>query len=235
MFGAETVSSAAPKRLTAIAAAVVVAVVTAACTRHDVVGYVPPSTATLLTVSNVQGLEAATGETIVFDRVEAEIKGVEWSVIATVSADFSSGKATLALPSAIASDRLCKAARDGYNDYTGFWPAANVSERSAGVAGLGDIVAIRDGKRVGRLYLSDWDGVPANKYGACFVYFCYQDRPYTLSGYNLAAPGSSTRFFYDASFTRGWNPYYHVYNGQHTKVTTDKPGDKPLVWRFERW
>ena len=171
-----------------------------------------------------------------FDRVQIEIQGFEWNVIATVSADYIDGTATLLLPSVIAPEQLCKVARDDPRDYTGFWPATEVSDRTARVATFGDIVAYKGDNRVGRIYLTTWDGDPAKKGSAYYAYFCYQDRHYTLSGRSMSSSeGTSGYFLYRASFSEGWNRYYKHYNSFLTDVSTYPPYDAEFVWRFEKW
>lgn len=174
-----------------------------------------------------------------FDNVRAEISGIDWEVIATIDAQVTDKSVTLTLPEALPADRLCKVARDDYRDYEGFWPATEVSDRKARVAGLGDIIAYRGDSPVGRLYLTDWNGVIADKNGACFVDFHYADRPFILSGRNLTSPRESPSFTYEALMNEGWNIYTDRYdpNGRTTITTTEIPEDVfvNLRWRFEPW
>jgi hypothetical protein len=202
--------------------AVLPAVFSASCTRHKVVDYEPPPVG--LTISNIGWGEGA--EPVEFDRVSAEIKGFEWSVITTVTADYKDGKVVLPLPTAIEPESLCKVARDNAGDYTGFWPARDVSDRDAKVAALGDIIAWNGDRQVGRLYMSG--EFESKRY---YVYFGYSDRPYTLSGGSI-----SGSFSYRASFVRGWQPYYNVNSGGSSiSVTTTLPAGISLGWKFEPW
>lgn len=167
-----------------------------------------------------------------FDNVRAEISGVDWETIATVGTQVTDNSVTLILPEDIPADRLCKVARDSRNDYTGFWPATGVSDRSALVAGLRDIIAYRDDERVGRLYPTDWDGTAETSVGSYSVYFHYSDRPFALSGIDLG--GES--FVYNASFSSGWNIYANINRGASpSDCTTTFPENLPLRWRFEPW
>ena len=171
-----------------------------------------------------------------FDNVRAEISGVDWEVIATLSAQTTDDNTILTLPDELPQEKLGKVGRDGWDDYTGFWPAEEVSDREAKVAGLGDIIAYKGDTEVGRLYLTSWDGTdPAAKTGAYSAYFHYADRPFTLSGKNLTRPGISASINYDASFAAGWNIYVNVYDAGRdiTRTTTDIPDDITLHWVFE--
>ncbi len=171
-----------------------------------------------------------------FDNVRAEISGTDWEIIATLNAQTTDDDTILTLPDELPQDKLCKVARDRWNDYTGFWPAEDVSDRETKVAGLGNIVAYKGDIEVGRLYLTSWDGKdPAAKAGAYSVYFHYADRPFTLSGRNLTRPGVNTSIDYDASFEAGWNVYVNVYDAVRgiTRTMTDIPDNITLNWVFE--
>lgn len=166
-----------------------------------------------------------------FDRVRAEILGLDWQVVGHVEAAVSSGtggaRVVLTLPTELSEADLCKAARDDYKDYEGWWPAEEVSDRSAKVAGLGDILAYAGNVCVGRLYISDGD--------RSFIYFHYADRPISLTGSNLHSPKESSTIAYHASFVSGWNAYANVSNQNTTGMitTTDLPAASSLAWRFE--
>ena len=203
----------------------ILAIAGSGCTREETIPYDPPQR---------QSPWPA------FDNIRADIKGLDWQIIATVRFDYTAGGSidiTGNLPAEIPDDLLCKVARDSYDDYTGFWPASQCSDRTAKVAGLGDIIAYKGDERVGRLYITSWDGrEPLAKGNACFAYFHYADRPFTLSGNSLAAPdGGSPSYTYDASFKAGWNIYYNRYTGGRTRTTTTRPDDTPLYWQFEAW
>lgn len=225
-------------RLHTVAAAGLLAVLAAfSCTRSETVPLPGPQPARL-TISGIEGLPSP----VPFDRVKVEISGAGWETIATLEADYVDGQAVLALPAPIPVETLCKVARDTYNDYEGFWPAAQVSDRDAKVAGLRDIVAFNGDERVGRLYLTGWDGDPATKRGAWMAGFHYSDRDFTLSGVNLTAPGGKSSYIYEASFRSGWNPYFNIYDrpgdpkySEITLTTTDIPDGVELRWRFEKW
>jgi hypothetical protein len=170
-----------------------------------------------------------------FDNIRADVKGLDSGVIAVAGGGHVGDEMVIELPGGFASGELCKVARDSYNDYEGWWPASEVSDRSARVAGLGDIVAYSGDTPVGRLSLTDWDGTgdSTDKY---FIYFHYSDRPFTLSGQNLTRPGQSPSFTYDASFDAGWGVYANVsLGGSRNLCTTAIPDGLPLRWRFERW
>lgn len=219
----------------------VVSVVSAAtsCTRQEEVPYTPADNLITVSVAGFSG-KLAVPRNKGFDNLRADISGYDWQVIATVEESVADGKTTITLPETIPAEDLCKVARDAYNDYEGFWPAAEVSDRNALVAGLGDIIAYKGDTPVGRIYLTDWDGVPANKNGACFVNFHYADRPFTLSGYNLTSPRESSKFIYEISMEEGWNIYIDRYGNPYrgmTLSTTDIPEEvsADLRWQFEVW
>lgn len=172
---------------------------------------------------------------VTFDRVKAEIQGVEWSVIATVEATYADGKLTVMLPPSFGSEELCKGVRDAANDYDGFWPAEETDNRNARVAKLGDLFVYDGDKKVGRLFLTDWsrEGSPTGK---AFVYYHYADQPLTLGGYNLTAKaGGQKSYRYVASFTEGWCAYAEIpqSDGGINLVTTDIGRKRELRWRFE--
>lgn len=177
----------------------------------------------------------------VFDLVRADISGVDWQVISTLEATISDDVITLSLPETLPADQLSKVGRDTYNDYEGFWPAEEISDRSALVADLGDITAYLGSERVGRFYLTNWDGTLDGAPNSCRVYFHYSDRPFTLSGNNLRRPGQNISVVYhNASFSAGWNAYAtidaYTPDGEPSTaniVTTDIPSELPLTWRFE--
>ncbi len=170
----------------------------------------------------------------VFDNVRAEITGFDWQVIETIQATIEDGRVILDLPDSFSAEQLCKVARDTYSDYEGFWPAEQVSDRNAKVAGLGDFIAYRGDERVGRIFLSDWDGDHANKLGVTYIYFHFADRPFTLAGNNLRRANQQTSFHYSASFAEGWNAYANIDGGTNPTICiTDLSGVSSLHWRFE--
>jgi hypothetical protein len=196
----------------------------AGCTRHETLPYTPP------TATPVWPVE--------FDNIRAEIKGLGHEVIATVSFEYEGGNIDLAanLPQNIPADQLCKVARETQNDYEGYWPARECSDRDAKVAALGDIIAYRGDEKVGRLYLTSWDGHVATEKGGSYMgYFHYADRPFTLSGTNHG----SLSFVYDVAFEAGWNLYVNRYGGhpsyRNATHVTNLPADIALRWEFESW
>ncbi len=172
-----------------------------------------------------------------FDNIGAAVSGFDWEVIATLHARVVGGRAILNLPDELPAHRLCKVGRDGYSDFEGFWPAESVSDRTAKVAGLGDIIAYRGDIPIGRLVLTDWDGTSDGVRSAAILNFHYADRPFSLSGYNLTRPGKQKSFRYDASFLPGWNAYANVNQGSAPALcTTDVSEIAPrLWWMFEKW
>ncbi|MDR2912142.1 MAG: hypothetical protein LBV38_02415 [Alistipes sp.] len=206
----------------------------AGCTRTGT--YTPALAEIAISVEGLAGVVAVAPEDV-FDRLEVEIKGVDWSVIRTVESQVAGGVIVLDLPDELPAEELCKVARDDYRDYEGFWPAKGVSDRAARVAGLGDIFAYRGDERVGRVFLSDWDGaVQTDRLNSRYVHMHYADRPFELSGENLSRPDERPSFRYEASFVRGWNIYierYGVPYDQRTLTTTDIPSGVQFVWRLE--
>lgn len=172
-----------------------------------------------------------------FDRVRADIKGFDWQVVGHVEAEVGVSVeagghvVALTLPVELSDADLCKVARDTYNDYAGWWPAETVSDRTAKVAGLGDILAYRGDVCVGRLSVSDGSKT--------FVYFHYANRPFSLSGNNLHRPDESDSYLYQASFKAGWNAYANISgqrfgaNASGMICTTELPAAATLDWQFE--
>ena len=209
------------------------------CTEKEIVSYVPPSVP--IAIHNVEGLPSP----VTFDRVRVSLCGLDWQVIGTFEANFADGKATLVLPGWIETEKLCKVARDAPNDYQGYWPAEEVSDRNARVAGFegNNIIAYSGENPVGRLYLTDWSGNPQDTDDRYYICFLYSDRPVTLSGYNLVREGQPHSFRYEASFTAGWNVYANVsypvtgigQSSPPSLCTTDIPENISLRWRFEKW
>ncbi|MDR2890690.1 MAG: Ig-like domain-containing protein [Alistipes sp.] len=197
-----------------------------------------------------------------FDNLRAQIIGFDQQPVATaVSVTLADGTIVLELPEALPAGDLCRVARNAWNDYEGFWPAEDVSDRSARVADLGDIIALRGDVPVGRLYLSDMgadgdsgggdggDGGGSSggddisgRGGVAYVGFHYADRPFTLGGYNLTRPPKENEgvvrksFHYEASFVVGWNLYANIENGSGPSlVTTTLPDPEAVRWWFEPW
>ena len=237
--------------MTLMIAAVFAAAAGASCSRTEFVEnpLIPavPIVGNVIAISNVEGVPSP----VPFDRVQVSLVGFDWGVIGTVEATFANGKATLTLPTTIPSEDLCKVGRDSYNDYEGFWPAEEVSDRNARVASFKDnnIIAYSGDTPVGRLYLTDWDGEapdttdPAATPDRTNIYYHYTDRPVALSGYNIVRGDQRRSFRYDASFAAGWNAYANVtyYPDQLDQpprpvlVTTEISAGLPLRWRFEKW
>ncbi len=221
----------------------------ASCTRKEEIEWEPEPLPMQVEIANVVGLP----EGMTFDRVEAELAGRDWELIGSVSGSWDGVTATLVLPAPIPVEGLCKVYRDSPSDYAGWWPvaASQSSDPEAKVAGLRDILAYRGDVVVGRLFLSDWDGTPANKQGSTYAYFHYADRPFVLSGNNIRPAGQPASYRYEASFVTGWNVYANVSgepmgsNPSGTLVTTtlrdpDGPGGlgapispSQLDWHFE--
>ncbi len=159
-----------------------------------------------------------------FDNVRVDISGFEWEVIASIRAGVTrDNSVTLSLPASLPTlDRpdaqLSKVGRENSSDYAGFWPAPEISDLGAKVAGLRDIVAFRGDERVGRISLTDGNGN--------FGYFHYADRPFTLGG-------RTASFVYQASFSAGWNLYVNQAGTNTTPsvCTTEIPDG--LGWVFE--
>lgn len=190
----------------------------------------------------------------VFDRVRADISGVDWQITGFVEADYTNGMATIELPETLPDESLSKAYRDTFSDYAGFWPVgvSQITDPEAKVAGLKDIIAYRGDERVGRIYLADRRGST----GSSFVYFHFADRPFILSGYNLTHPGrppypidpaepdkpedagksgGDISYRYVASFAAGWNAYVNISGVNYTTCTTVIFEDTDIRWYFETW
>lgn len=223
-----------------LALAALAGVVLTGCTRKTDIPYDPDPVPQqiIIGMSDIRGIP----EGVIFDRVVAEVKGLDWQVIGSMTAQVSGGKITINLPATIADDKLCKAPRDDYKDYAGWWPVApaQLSDPTAKVAGLGDILAYSGDAVVGRLFLSDWDGTLEGRDGASYIYFHYADRPFTIAGINLYRAGERPSFRYEASFVKGWNSYANTSstavgsNPEGTLVTTTLDGVvDDLRWWFE--
>ncbi len=192
----------------------------------------PPSMPVV--ISGIEGIP----EGVTFDRVRADISGFDWSVIATIEAEYVDGQATLIIPSPLKAKELAKVTSDYKGDrnanppvrpdYSGFWPGT-ASDDGAMVAGLGDIFAYNGEQRVGRIYLTDWPG-SGSQVGYSWADFHYADRNYNLSG-------SYNSYAYSASFNRGWNVYANknLKNSGSGSIlcTTETDWDAAFVWRFE--
>ena len=193
------------------------------CSRHETIPYDPPAPEPIpFPISGIEGIPQG----VTFDTLKADIAGFEWEVIATLEAAYADAAATLLLPAKFPAERLCKVTRDDAGDYTGFWPAEECSDREALVAGLRDIVAYKDGERVGRIYATHGDD--------SYIYLHYADRPFTLSGYGM---GKTPSYYYEVSFRAGWNIYINKpddpgYRGV-TLCTNPPPGPLTLRWHFE--
>ncbi|NDV82049.1 hypothetical protein [Bacteroides sp. 51] len=194
----------------------------------------PPYT---ITIADVAGIPTD----VVFDKVVAEITGACWEVIGSVEAQYIHGQAVFEITSMIPSDKLQKVDWSD-KDVCGHWPTV-ASDSNARVAKLGDFFAYNGNEKVGRIYLSDWEGsgATANK---TFIYYHYTDRPFTLSGKNQPMVEGSAMFKhsieYSAQFKTGWNAYANINPANPGKdenfvnCTTTIP-DTELVWRFESY
>lgn len=195
----------------------------------------PPTLLSTIVISDIEGIP----DGVAFDRLVANISGVDWSVIATVEANYADGQATLILPTSFTAERLAKVTSDYTGDvtvrpvkrpdYSGFWPGKS-SDDEAKVAGLGDIFAYDGDQRVGRVYLSGnvTEGAIVRP---AFVYFHYTDRDYRLSGYHRS-------YIYGASFVTGWNAYANVNLQEESGVgtircTTDIDENADFAWKFD--
>ena len=176
---------------------------------------------------------------VTFNKVKLEITGDGWQVIDNIEAAYRNGKFVLKLPE-LPSDKLQKAVRDDWTDYTGFWPAAT-DNPAAKVAKLGDVIAYNDDEIVGRLELTDWGGAGSTT-GKSWIYYHYTDQDFTLSGYNYSNPKPDPftgqpvpkSFKYEASFKKGWNAYANVNatGDGIVVVTAPVPAETALRWRF---
>ncbi|MDL2320657.1 hypothetical protein LJC45_05965 [Alistipes sp. OttesenSCG-928-B03] len=179
-----------------------------------------------ITIADIAGIPAG----VVFDKVRAEIQGVDWEAVDVVEASYTGGEMVLALPSPIAAEKLIKAVdKDETGKYTnyGFW-RAGIDNDKAMVAGLGDIFAYNAGVLVGRIYLTDWTG-EGTKHDCSFAGYHYADRSFSLYG-------SVGIYRYELSFAKGWNAYIDMNLTKNlTTRTTSIPEEMALVWRFESY
>ncbi len=198
-----------------------------------------------LIIGDIAGMDGAT-----FDSVRVTLVGADWQPVGVVEAPYIDGRAVLTLP-AIPSTVLCRVARETYNDYEGWWPAEGVSDREARVGGFADnnIIALRGGQPVGRLYVTDRNPapvdvtIPGGAPDRHHIYYHYADRPFTLSGHNLVRGNQRRAFRYAAEFTTGWNAYMNVtyFPGQAEQnpppslCTTEIPAGLALRWHFEAY
>ena len=185
-------------------------------------------------ISDIKGVPKG----VVFDRVRAEISGVDHAVAMTVGAPYAHGWAALSLPWAVNPEVLANVTSDYEGnryatppvrpDYSGFWPGT-ASDDGAKVAGLKDIFAYNGEEKVGRIYLTDWPG-EGSSVGCSWVYFHYADRDYDLSG-------SYKSYVYSAAFKSGWNAYINKNKSSSGNgailCTTETDMAANLVWRFE--
>lgn len=166
-------------------------------------------------------------ESVTFNKVKVEISGSCWEVIDLVEAPYEDGKAVLLLPASFPAGKLQPAIRiDG--DICGHWEAV-IDRPEARVAALKDIIAYHDEQRVGRIYLTDWEGEGSTLHKS-YLYYQYADSPFTLSGF-------SKTYTYKASFEEGWNAYANVNQLESSRsggvlCTTSIAEELSLVWRF---
>jgi hypothetical protein len=211
------------------------------CTKTENVSWAPPVT---ITIKGVEGLpqgpiviEGLPEGQLPFDGLRVDIVGGNWEVTGTVRAEFEDNNALLVLPARLDPERLCKVARDNADDYTGYWPASQVDDRNARVAGFKghEIIAVNGNTVVGRLYLSNWNGDPSTRGELYNIRFHYSDRPFTLGGTNIRPPGTQASFRYEASFGTGWSVYANVTSqGWANLCTTAIPAGTTMRWRFEK-
>lgn len=178
-----------------------------------------------ITISDINGIP----ENVTFDKVKAEISGFEWQVIGTIEANYKDGSAIMVLPSSFSSDKLQPADRSDKSKY-GYWPGT-ADNKDALVAALNDFFAYDGTKKVGRIFLSDWNRKGSSA-GKAFIYYHYADRDYKLSG-------SDKSFIYNASFTKGWNAYANIRPISEdvtggNRCTTAIP-ETDLQWQFESY
>lgn len=185
-------------------------------------------------ISNIVGIP----RNATFNKVKAEISGVDWEIIDVVESVYDNGKTVLPLPSSFPGEKLQKVVRSNKFDYTGFWFASTDNEE-ARVAALGDIFVYNNDKRVGMLFLTDWPG-EGSSVGKSWIYYHFTDQPFTLAKYIKKTPDDDDRgsYVYEASFEKGWNAYA---NTNLTEKSTDNgilctttiEETKKLVWYFK--
>lgn len=178
-------------------------------------------------ISGITGIPSG----VTFDRVSANIQGANWSIIRTAEAPYEDGEAILPLLESFSPEELMRAIRTDAGDYKAFW-RADSDTQGAMVAGVADIIAYDGDTKVGRIYLSDWEGSGSSLHKS-FIYYHYADRPFTLSG----TYGSYT---FEASFKMGWNAYVNFNRSEESGpgavlCTTTVSETLPLEWRFESW
>lgn len=180
-----------------------------------------------ITISNITNIP----EGVTFDKVRAEVSGVDWKTIAAVEAAYIGGKIVLTLPIDIPDEDLQQSIRSQATDIYGYWWAKS-DNGNAKVAGLRDIIAYNGDQRVGRLQLTNWTG-GGSATGISYIYYHYANEPFTLSGTYMT-------YTFQASFATGWNAYANTNlseeSGQGAVLcTTTIPENAGLVWRFESW
>lgn len=180
-----------------------------------------------LTISEVRNIP----EGVSFDRLAAQITGVDWSLIATVEAPFEEEEATLGLPLEFPSENLQVVDRRN-NNMAGYWPGI-ASDPAALVATLGDIVAYRGDEKVGRVYRSDWSGEESSATKA-FVYYQYADRTFEVTG------STKSDYYSDCTFVAGWNAFANINPASESshgniRCTTAGLDERELAWNFESW
>lgn len=188
-------------------------------------------------ISDIAGIP----DNVTFNKVRIEISGLSWGVIDIIEVPYTNGKAIIPLPTELSIDKLCKIHRNDIYDCEGYWPAENVDNPNAKGAGLSDnnIIAYNGNEQVGRLYITDWEGVGAAEY-KYFVYYHYANEPFTLSGYNYTIKKNRKSYKYEASFQSGWNVYANIKAKESDDpspdiCTTTIPEEVFLRWHFESW
>lgn len=170
-------------------------------------------------------------ENVTFDKVKVEITGACWSVIKELSFPYTNGQVIMSLPTTFLPEELQKVDRqDG--DMCGCW-AVTSSDPEALVASLGDIYAYKGDKKVGRIFLSNWDREGSSA-GKAFIYYQYADRPFLLTG------SEKSYYYIDFLFNKGWNAYANINplsenTEGNIRRTTNIPDASELFWCFESY
>lgn len=187
-----------------------------------------PPDLNILTITNIKNIP----DKVAITKVAADITGACWSIIGTVEAPYEDGQVILTLPVIYKPEEL-QEVESTKDNVCGHWRAVS-SDPEALVATLGDIIAYdSDGKKLGRIYLSNWAGQGSSA-GKAFVYFQYADRTFNLSGSN------NSYYYSNCSFNVGWNKYANINPSTEGAVgnircTTSIPDDSELSWCFESW
>lgn len=195
----------------------------ASCQDDDDPEQDPPIPDYTIIVKDIQNIP----DNFVFDRVEVEVTGADWSVIETLKFPYENGQIVMNLPTAFPSELLQKV--DRREGMGGHWTGTS-TDGDALVATLGDFFVFNGDKKVGRIAISNWSGRESSAGKATLVSYQFADRPFSLTG------SDNSYYYSDCSFVRGWNLFANINpsseNGTAKVLRTTAVPESTLFWRL---